>query len=42
MDAFPEKLGDFLHQFIPQIEHEMFDFLPVQEPEHFLYAPMRH
>ena len=41
MDAFPEKLGDFLHQFIPQIEREMFDFLPVQDPETFLYAPMR-
>ena len=41
MDVFPEKLGDFLHEFIPEIEREMFEFLPIQEPGTFLYAPMR-
>ena len=34
-------LSDFLHRYIPEIEKEMFEFLPIQEPEAFLYAPIR-
>jgi len=41
MASVPRGLSDFLHQYIPEIEKEMFEFLPVQEPEAFLYAPMR-
>lgn len=41
MTAVPSGLSDFLHRYIPEIEREMFEFLPVQEPEGFLYAPMR-
>lgn len=41
MAAMARGLGDFLHEHIPAIEAEMFAFLPLQEPESFLYAPMR-
>ena len=34
-------LRSYLHQYIPEIEREMFSFLPVREPEGFLYGPMR-
>ena len=34
-------LKQFLEQYIPQIEEEMFAFLPVLEPEGFMYRPMR-
>ena len=34
-------LRSYLHQYIPEIEREMFSFLPLQEPEGFLYGPMR-
>ena len=41
MSAVPQGLREFLHRHIPDIEEEMFSFLPLQEPESFLYAPMR-
>ena len=41
MASVPRGLSDFLHRYIPEIEREMFEFLPIQEPEAFLYAPMR-
>jgi len=41
MSAVPEGLSSFLHQHVPVIEAEMFRFLPLQEPESYLYAPMR-
>ena len=31
----------FLEHYIPLIEEEMFSFLPVLEPEDFMYGPMR-
>jgi len=34
-------LKDFLERHIPLIEHEMFSFLPLQEPEEYMYSPMR-
>ena len=39
--SVPQDLSSFLHRYIPEIEKEMFSFLPLQEPESFLYAPMR-
>lgn len=41
MSSVPQGLSEFLHCYIPEIEQEMFRFLPVQEPEAFLYGPMR-
>lgn len=41
MSAVPQGLREFLHRHIPDIEKEMFSFLPLQAPESFLYAPMR-
>ena len=41
MASVTRGLSDFLHRYIPEIEKEMFEFLPIQEPEAFLYAPMR-
>ncbi len=41
MSSIPKGLSEFLHCYIPEIEREMFNFLPVQEPEAFLYGPMR-
>ncbi|MFT5088990.1 MAG: geranylgeranyl diphosphate synthase type II [Candidatus Latescibacterota bacterium] len=41
MSSVPRGLSEFLHCYIPEIEKEMFRFLPVQEPEAFLYSPMR-
>ena len=41
MSSVPRGLSEFLHRYIPEIEKEMFEFLPIQEPENFLYAPMR-
>ncbi len=41
MSSVSQGLSEFLHCYIPEIEKEMFQFLPVQEPEAFLYGPMR-
>jgi len=41
MSAVPQALSSFLHRYIPEIEQEMFSFLPVQDPRAFLYDPMR-
>jgi geranylgeranyl diphosphate synthase type II len=41
MSSVPQGLSDFLHRHIPDIEQEMFSFLPVQEPEAYMYGPMR-
>jgi geranylgeranyl diphosphate synthase type II len=41
MSPIQPALGAFLHRHIPDIEREMFSFLPTQEPEEFLYTPMR-
>ncbi len=41
MPAISPALSEFLHRHVPEIEREMFAFLPVQEPEAFLYGPMR-
>ena len=41
MTASNGGLKAFLHQYIPEIETEMFSFLPVQEPQDFMYLPMR-
>ena len=35
------RLRAFLEAHIPLIEKELFSFLPVQEPEEYLYGPMR-
>lgn len=35
------RLRGFLETQIPLIEEELFSFLPVQEPEDYLYGPMR-
>ena len=34
-------LREFLETHIPLIEREMFSFLPIQEPEEYMYRPMR-
>ncbi|MFA6109470.1 MAG: polyprenyl synthetase family protein [Candidatus Latescibacterota bacterium] len=41
MSSISPALSDYLHRYIPEIEREMFSFLPVQEPGPFLYASMR-
>ena len=41
MSAVAAELRDFLEHYIPLIEQELFSFLPVQEPEEFMYRPMR-
>jgi geranylgeranyl diphosphate synthase type II len=41
MSAVPARLRQFLEEYIPLIEAEMFAFLPVQAPEEFMYRPMR-
>ena len=41
MSSVPKGLSEFLHRYIPEIEQEMFSFLPVQEPEAYMYGPMR-
>ena len=41
MTTVAPNLKAFLEESIPAIEREMFSFLPVQEPEEFLYRPMR-
>ena len=41
MTTVAPNLKVFLERTIPIIEEEMFSFLPVQEPEDFLYRPMR-
>ena len=41
MSAVSPELRDFLERYIPRIEKELFAFLPVQEPEEFMYRPMR-
>ena len=41
MASIQPALSSFLHRHIPAIEREMFSFLPIQEPEDFLYRPMR-
>jgi geranylgeranyl diphosphate synthase type II len=41
MSAVSPKLRGFLETHIPLIESELFSFLPVQEPEEFMYRPMR-
>ncbi len=41
MASIQPALSTFLHRHIPDIEREMFAFLPRQEPEDFLYLPMR-
>ncbi len=41
MADMPQALGEFLYRHIPTIEADMFEFLPLQEPEDLLYAPMR-
>ena len=41
MSAVSPELREFLERYIPRIEKELFAFLPVQEPEEFMYRPMR-
>ena len=41
MAAVGPQLEAFLHHQVPRIQQEMFGFLPLQEPEDFLYCPMR-
>ena len=41
MSAVSPQLRGFLEAHIPLIEAELFSFLPVQEPEEFMYRPMR-
>ena len=41
MTTVPQGLSEFLHRYIPEIEREMYSFLPNQEPEDYMYAPMR-
>ena len=41
MSAVSPQLRGFLETHIPLIEKELFSFLPVQEPEAFMYGPMR-
>ena len=41
MSSVPQGVSEFLHRYIPEIEQEMFSFLPVQEPEAYMYGPMR-
>ena len=41
MSAVPQNLRQFLHHYVPQIEEEMFSFLPLREPADFLYRLMR-
>ena len=41
MTAVSPQLRGFLETHIPLIEDELFSFLPVQEPEEFMYGPMR-
>ncbi len=41
MAEVPVPLSDYLYQHIPEIESEMFGFLPQREPAAWLYAPMR-
>ncbi|MBT3345774.1 MAG: polyprenyl synthetase family protein [Gemmatimonadetes bacterium] len=41
MSAVPPQLRGFLEKTIPLIETELFSFLPIQEPEEFMYRPMR-
>lgn len=41
MSAVPPQLRAFLEAHIPLIEDELFSFLPIQEPEEFMYRPMR-
>ena len=41
MASVDSDLEAFLDRCIPQIEREMFSFLPLGEPEEFMYGPMR-
>ena len=41
MASIQPALRAFLHRHIPDIERELFSFLPTQEPLDFLYRPMR-
>ena len=41
MAAVSPQLRRFLEDHIPLIEDELFSFLPIQEPEEFMYRPMR-
>ena len=41
MSAVSPQLRGFLEKTIPLIEAELFSFLPIQEPEEFMYRPMR-
>ena len=41
MTTVSQGLSEFLHRYIPEIEREMFNFLPSQEPEDYMYGPMR-
>ena len=41
MTTVSQGLSEFLHRYIPEIEREMFSFLPIQEPEDYMYGPMR-
>jgi len=41
MTTVSQGLSEFLHRYIPEIEREMFNFLPIQEPEDYMYGPMR-
>ena len=41
MTTVSQGLSEFLHRYIPEIEREMYNFLPIQEPEDYMYGPMR-
>ena len=41
MSSVTQGLSKFLHRYVPEIEKEMFNFLPIQEPEAYMYGPMR-
>ena len=41
MASVSKGLSEFLHRYIPEIEREMFKFLPIQQPEDYMYGPMR-